>query len=113
MEETNVASNAANFLLGAGGLGGIIWAIYERMVRLKVERADHTADIAASGGETAVYRMLTERLESLESEVRSLREQLASEREMNYNHQLNLLALRKACIEAGITLPELKYGNTN
>lgn len=110
MEEANVANGVGNFLLGAGGLGGILWAIYERVVRLRVERADHSADIAASGGETAVYTMLKERLESLESEVKSLRQELAKERETNFQHQANLVALRKACIEAGIQLPELIYG---
>lgn len=113
MEEANVANGVGNFLLGAGGLGGMIWAIYERVLRLRVERADHSADIAASGGETAVYKMLTERLESLEGEVKKLRDQLVLERETNFQHQLNLLAMRKACIEAGITLPELKYGHSS
>ena len=113
MEEANVANGVGNFLLGAGGLGGILWAIYERVLRLRVERADHSADIAASGGETAVYTMLKERLESLESEVKSLRIELVQERETNFQHQLNLLALRKACLEAGITLPELIYGHSN
>lgn len=106
MEEANAANNVGNFLLGAGGLGGLLWALYERVARLRVERAASNADIAASGGETAVYKMLTERMASLETEVRALREQLSAERELNYRHQLDLLQMRKACIEAGIPLPE-------
>lgn len=107
MEESNIS----NFVLGAGGLGGILWAVYERITRMKVERASNGADIAASTGETRVYQMLTERLASVEAEVSFLREQLAAEREVNYRHQLELLQMRKACIEAGIPLPEINYGH--
>lgn len=70
-----------NYLLGAGGLGGILWALYERISRQRVENAQGGSDVAEARANETLFNMLTKRLGDLESEVKDLRKELNRERE--------------------------------
>lgn len=87
MIETQVPSSGIlNYVLGAGGLGGILWAIYERIARMKVERSEASSSVAENTANETLFNMLTKRLTDLEEEVKRLRRDLDRERE--YTHTL-------------------------
>lgn len=74
-------SGAINVILGAGGIGAVIWAVAERMLRLRQDRADRDSGISEARANQTLFNMLKERLETLEKEVRSLRAELDRERD--------------------------------
>lgn len=80
MEETG-GSSIQDIVLGVGGLGGIIWALYEKWMRHKVQSANVDSNVAVAGANEALFTMLTTRLTSLEEEVKTLRAELSRERE--------------------------------
>lgn len=73
--------NVGNTILGASGVGGIVWAIYERVRRLRIEGAQGSSDVAEARANETLFNMLTKRLGDLESEVKDLRRELNRERE--------------------------------
>ena len=81
MEEANVANGVGTFLLGAGGLGGIIWAIYEKFMRHKLQEANLDSGVAVANANEALFTMLTQRMTKLEEEVKQVKKELDRERE--------------------------------
>lgn len=79
MEETG--GNLQDILLGLGTSGAVIWAVYEKWMRHKVQSANTDSNVAMAGANEALFTMLTRRLTSLEEEVKVLRAELARERE--------------------------------
>lgn len=90
--------DVTNFLFAGGGIGALAWAIYEKLMRHKVERASAGSEVAVSNANEALFGMLTNRLEALESDVQRLRAELAKERE--YTRMLI-----STIIEAGLKPP--------
>lgn len=74
-------ANVGNIILGTAGVGGMIWAVYEKFMRHKVESANADSNVSMATANEALFNMLTQRLESLEAEVRQLRAELNKERE--------------------------------
>lgn len=96
MESTGVSLQDA--LLGVLGGGGILWAVYEKWTRHKVETASSDSNVSESRANEALFNMLTNRLEALETEVRLLRIELNKERDYTR-------VLVNAMVQAGITPP--------
>ena len=76
MPDTTVSDVA----LGGMGIGGIVWALYEKWMRHKVDTANIDSNVSVYQANEALFNMMTQRLETLEKEVRELRAELARER---------------------------------
>jgi hypothetical protein len=84
--------------LGLAGIGGIIWAIYEKIMRAKLENANSDSNIAVANANEVLFNMLTNRLDSLDAQVKQLTMDLAREREYTR-------LLVGAMMQAGIPIP--------
>lgn len=74
-------STLQDILLGMGGLGAIIWAVYEKWMRHKLQDANTDSGVAVANANEALFNMLTQRMTSLEEEVRQVKKDLERERE--------------------------------
>ena len=72
--------NLTNILLGGGVIGASLWAAWERWIKNKVVSANAEAQVAIAEAQQSVYQMLTQRLESLEKELQTVRQELSEER---------------------------------
>lgn len=79
--DVDTGANVSDILLGGAGLGGIIWAIYEKWMRHKIESANVDSGVSMANANEVLFNMLTTRLEALEAEVKQLRAELNKERE--------------------------------
>lgn len=98
MDEVTGGASSSDMVLGAAGVGGIIWAIYEKFMRYKVESANSDSNVAVANANEALFNMLTNRLEALEAEVKRLSGEITKEREYNR-------VLVGAMMTAGIPVP--------
>lgn len=85
-------------IYGVAGAGGIIWALYEKFMRYKLESANSDSNVAVANANEALFNMLTNRLEALEMEVKRLSGEITKEREYNR-------ILVGAMMTAGIPVP--------
>lgn len=96
-------------LAGIGAAITTAWAWFERRAKTK---AAIRADVAESNTETLVldsqgqvYKMLSERLTTLESEVRSVREELNTERQHSRKLELHIWKLENLMRTSGLEPP--------
>ena len=74
-------SNLQDILLGLGGVGAIIWAVYEKWMRHKLQEANTDSGVAVANANEALFNMLTQRMTVLEEEVKQVKRDLDRERE--------------------------------
>ena len=74
-------SNLQDVLLGMGGLGAILWAVYEKWMRHKLQGANTDSGVAVANANEALFNMLTQRMTALEEEVKQVKKELDRERE--------------------------------
>ena len=74
-------SNLQDILLGMGGLGAILWAVYEKFMRHKLQDANTDSGVAVANANEALFNMLTQRMTALEEEVKQVKKELDRERE--------------------------------
>ena len=74
-------SNLQDILLGMGGLGAILWAVYEKWMRNKLQDANTDSGVAVANANEALFNMLTQRMTALEEEVKQVKKELDRERE--------------------------------
>ena len=67
--------------LGGLGLGGILWAVYEKFMRHKLQDANVDSGVAVANANEALFNMLTQRMTKLEEEVKQVKKELDRERE--------------------------------
>ena len=67
--------------LGGLGLGGILWAVYEKFMRHKLQDANIDSGVAVANANEALFTMLTQRMTALEEEVKQVKKELDRERE--------------------------------
>lgn len=72
--------NLTNILLGGGVIGASLWAAWERWIKNKVVSANAEAQVTVAEAQQVVYQMLIQRLESLEKELQTVRQELSEER---------------------------------
>jgi hypothetical protein len=77
--ETGVSGG--DFIMGGLGLGGILWAAYEKFMRHRLQEANTDSGVAVATANEALFNMLTQRLTAVEEEVKQLRTALERERE--------------------------------
>ena len=70
-----------DILLGMGGVGAILWAIYEKWMRHKLQDANIDSGVAVANANEALFNMLTQRMTALEEEVKQVKKELDRERE--------------------------------
>ena len=68
-------------VLGVAGVGGILWAIYEKFMRHKLQEANLDSGVAVANANEALFNMLTQRMTVLEEEVKQVKRDLDRERE--------------------------------
>lgn len=73
--------SGGDFIMGGLGLGGIIWAAYEKFMRHKLQDANVDSGVAVANANEALFNMLTTRLTALEAEVERMKKELDRERE--------------------------------
>jgi|SRR5688572_20486041 len=94
---------ATGGVIGAiGTLAAGIWAWVERSRR---SSAAASADIAQSHAEESIYRMMTERLTALETDVGRLRDELAQERSHSRALERHIFRLEMLMRQAGMEPP--------
>ena len=91
-------------MLGSLGLGGILWAVYEKWMRHKLHDASIDSGVAIANANEALFTMLTQRMTALEEEVKQVKKEL--EREREYNR-----ALATMLVAAGQVLPPYPMSN--
>lgn len=91
-------ADAANGVIGTLGLGGILWAVYEKIMRHKLQKAQIASQVAEETASNALFSNLTARLNSLEEEVARVRRDLDKEREYRF-------LLITTMIEQGLSPP--------
>lgn len=94
-----------DLLMGAAGVGGILWAIWERWLRSRVDAANTNAAVAAADGERTVYKMMEDRLSTLEKEMQGVRQELSEERQRSRKLELHIFRLESLMRKAGIDPP--------
>lgn len=95
-----------------GWLGMVMasaWAVYERWNKAKAASAasisESNAEKSVADAQTTVYSLLTKRLEVLESEVNSLRQELAVERQHSRNLELHIWKLESLMRKGNLEPP--------
>lgn len=83
---------------------GIGWA-REKIIKTRVESAAGDAAIAASEGEKTIYKMMEERLTTLEKEMQGVRAELSEERQRSRKLELHIFRLESLMRKAGIDPP--------
>ena len=79
--DVDTGANVSDILLGGAGLGGIIWALYEKWMRHKLQDANIDSGVAVANANEALFNMLTQRMTALEEEVKQVKKELDRERE--------------------------------
>ena len=79
--DVDTGANVSDILLGGAGLGGIIWALYEKWMRHKLQDANIDSGVAVANANEALFNMLTQRLTALEEGVKQVKKELDRERE--------------------------------
>lgn len=90
------------------------WAVYERWNKSKAANAasvaDSNAEKAVADAQTTVYGLLTKRLEVLESEVNTLRQELSVERQHSRKLELHIWKLESLMRKANLEPPVFEGG---
>lgn len=93
------------------------WAAWQRRAKVQAETrasvADHDRDAAVADAQGAVYKMLLERVQTLENEVRAMRLENASERAHNRKLVLHIWKLEGLMRKAGIDPPPFIDGEAS
>ena len=92
-------------VLGVAGVGGILWAIYEKFMRHKLQEANLDSGVAVANANEALFNMLTQRLTAVEEEVKQLKTALERERE----YTRTLVALMVAAGQTPPPYPTLTH----
>lgn len=97
-----------------GTLAGGAWAWWQRHQKVQAQTradiAESNADRAVADSQQTVYKMLTDRVGTLEAEVRGMRAELAAERAHNRQLVLHIWKLEGLMRKAGIEPPPFEDG---
>lgn len=99
-----------NIMLGAGAVGLSLWGLYERIVRLRVEKASNGAEVAVAAGQEVLFNLMSQRLAAVEAELVQIRSELNMERERSRDTELYVFQLQDVMRAKGLDVPEFQRG---
>lgn len=88
-----------------GAIGGVVGGLWGWMQRNRRNAAEVNSDVAQSKAEESIYRMMTERLTALETDVGRLRDELAQERSHSRALERHIFKLESLMRRAGLEPP--------
>lgn len=96
-------------LIGAGG--GVTWwsARSARVAKVKAEAAQAGAVEGIAHAEHTLYNLLSGRLSSVEGELKTLREELATERRHSRQLEVHIYRLENVMRKNGMDPPEREF----
>lgn len=94
-----------NILLGLAALGTAAGWAREKFIKTRVESANADAQVAVAGAQESMFTMLTNRLESLEGDLRVVREELTVERGHSRRMEIHIFKLESMMRAANMTPP--------
>ena len=104
-----------NILMGTGGVGLIIWGVWERWQRSKIQKAGTDANVAVNIAQEQMFTLMTARLTALETDYSKLREELAEERKHSrqldirvQHYQIHVMKLEAQMRASGLEPPMLE-----
>lgn len=96
---------AGQILLGLMTIAtGIGWA-REKWIKTRVESATADAAVAVAGSQESMFKMLTDRLETLEKDLRDVRGELSVERTHSRRMEIHIFKLEGIMRKAGLEPP--------
>lgn len=101
-----------NILLGASSIGLGLWAVWERVQKARLQKANTDATVSVSGAQEQMFKLMTSRLTALETDYNNLRAELMEERKHSrvldikvQQYQIHMMKLDALLREKGITPP--------
>lgn len=88
-----------------GAIGGVVGGLWGWMQHHRRMTAETDSDVAQSKAEESIYRMMTERLTALETDVGRLRDELAQERSHSRALERHIFKLESLMRHAGLEPP--------
>ncbi len=88
-----------------GAIGGVVGGLWGWMQRNRCTTAETDSEVAQSKAEESIYRMMTERLTALETDVGRLRDELAQERSHSRALERHIFKLESLMRRAGLEPP--------
>ena len=107
-----------NILLGVAALGGVLWGVWERVQKARLQKAGTDASVAVSTAQEQMFTLMTARLTALETDYSKLRDELAEERKHSrlldiklQQYQIHVIRLEAEMREAGLKPPAMEVFN--
>lgn len=92
-------------MLGGIAISGAAWAVWERWLKGRVDNANTSVAVTVAEGAQTVYKMMEERLTTLEKDVQGVRVELSQERTRSRKLELHIFKLEALMRVAGIDPP--------
>lgn len=109
-----------NIFLGAGALGGILWAVWERWQKAKMQSASVDAAVSINTAQEQMFTLMTARLTAIENDYNRLRDELTEERKYSrmldvrvQQYQLHVMKLEAMMRASNLEPPELTIRNVH
>ena len=101
-----------NVLFGAAALGSAIWAVYEKVTRMKVQSANNDAAVSMASGQETLFSLMSQRLATLETEMITLRQELEEERKRRRSMEEYVFVLQDSMQASNIPVPTFQRSTT-
>lgn len=116
--EITSGNTLQNILLGVGAVGATLWAVWEKVQRIKLSTSASDAGVAVNDAQEKMFLLMTSRLEALEMDVVRLRGELTEERKLARDmdlrlrqYELHILKLENIMRNSGLEPPTVEFMN--
>lgn len=110
-----IASNTTQIATGLLGAGGILYALWQKYLSMKTEKAKAGADVAIAESQREVYQQMNERMTSmdgsitrLQDEVDTLRAHLRERDSKIHSLEMYVQDLQHVLHQHGIEVPPMR-----
>lgn len=110
-----INANAAGIATGMVGLGGVLYAVWQKILSMRTEKAKAGADVAIAESQREVYQQMNERMTSmdahisrLQAEVDGLRTQLRERDSKIHSLEMYVQDLQHVLHQHGIDVPPMR-----
>lgn len=108
MTDSVDSSSITGLLGGATTLGfGLMW-VWEKFLKGKIDRANTDVAVTAAGGMELVLSSMKDRIDSLENEMKTTREELQESRRHQRRQLLHIFKLEGIMRKAGLDVPSFE-----